>query len=826
MKKNLIVILILFCLLSFSFVVDGKEIMNSLFDIVTDNYGNKEVAEISLSDLDDIGTESRLVPYSKCSYDTEASPRNERLVLKEVAWMGDEASHANEWITLKKITPGDLNVSGWQILNENERISVILPQGTILTDEDDTFILARNDRIKGVEENLLFSGAIRNSNEGIRLFDNNCDLEDEVLAFPNWPGGDNESKQPMVRTEDLSWKTKGGTTSSPLVLGVDDVDPSLSCVDIASSNAEELTRLSGVGEVIAGRIQEFRKENDIKSVHDLIDISGIGELTLEEVINQGIVCEEFIVEKIEIDERVEKEESDPQNDKEEMDETISENGEECVDINESSKVDLTRLMGVGDVTAKRIIDFRNETAFTSVDDLEHVSGIGPTTVSNIKDQGIVCEKYDTVSTLVVLEVDNVISSNNSTTLPSQDDKEDDLECVNLDLSFWDDLQRLDGVGPKTAESIVIHRASSSIEHIDDLLSVSGIGESTLMDIKDQGIVCEEYLGSSTEGESSEDEEFNENDVHNEDDQEQKESILEINYPEEVVLGEEFEVELKIQGLDDGEHYDVKIILHKESSTASLSRICTFLDDDDCVDWQSSFNYINDHFDNGEFEDVFVLKMNDDIDEVVDDVRISVLIRESGGGVVLEYSNDIMLVKNDAVDQDNGYENDEEVEDPEIETMEASNVGTDFATLNGSLLSTGGHDDLRIFFEYEGLDEEDISMTEKVAISGSNSFNIEIFDLDPKRYYEFTALVEWNYDDITRSLKGETLEFQTECVDINSSSKEDLMLLHNVGESRADNIIEERDEESFSSIEDLQRVDGIGESTINKIIDDDFVCEIQ
>jgi len=66
-------------------------------------------------------------------------------------------------------------------------------------------------------------------------------------------------------------------------------------------------------------------------------------------------------------------------------------------------------------------------------------------------------------------------------------------------------------------------------------------------------------------------------------------------------------------------------------------------------------------------------------------------------------------------------------------------------------------------------------------------------------------------------KTETPE--TKLVNINSASKEELMNLSGIGESKADAIIEYRtNTEKFKSIEDIKKVSGIGDSLFEKIKD--------
>lgn len=57
------------------------------------------------------------------------------------------------------------------------------------------------------------------------------------------------------------------------------------------------------------------------------------------------------------------------------------------------------------------------------------------------------------------------------------------------------------------------------------------------------------------------------------------------------------------------------------------------------------------------------------------------------------------------------------------------------------------------------------------------------------------------------------------ININTASKEELMTLNGIGESKANSIIEYRNEKgAFNSIEDIKNVSGIGESQYSKIKD--------
>ncbi|MFC2077406.1 ComEA family DNA-binding protein [Candidatus Bipolaricaulota bacterium] len=61
-----------------------------------------------------------------------------------------------------------------------------------------------------------------------------------------------------------------------------------------------------------------------------------------------------------------------------------------VNVNTATVDDLVRLSGIGDVLAARIIAYRKEHGpFTSLDDLDRVSGIGPATIDGFRDQAAV-----------------------------------------------------------------------------------------------------------------------------------------------------------------------------------------------------------------------------------------------------------------------------------------------------------------------------------------------------------------------------------------------------------------------------------------------------
>jgi competence ComEA-like helix-hairpin-helix protein len=85
-------------------------------------------------------------------------------------------------------------------------------------------------------------------------------------------------------------------------------------ININSASTKELDKLSGIGEVKAQAIVDSRFFN---SIDDLIDVYGIGEITLQKIKDQGLACVENAEEKeneIEIIEFVEKKEIEEEKD--------------------------------------------------------------------------------------------------------------------------------------------------------------------------------------------------------------------------------------------------------------------------------------------------------------------------------------------------------------------------------------------------------------------------------------------------------------------------------------------------------------------------------
>lgn len=154
----------------------------------------------------------------QCSFETSQKPTYKGLIINEVAWMGTPESSNNEWIELKNISSQTIDISGWQLIDKAEQIKINLSNLKDPKIRPNQFILLErtsDNTLPSIQADLIYQGALSNTNEGLRLFDSNCNLIDEVLANSNWPAGDSPSRKTAERTALLSWQTSQNTGGTP-----------------------------------------------------------------------------------------------------------------------------------------------------------------------------------------------------------------------------------------------------------------------------------------------------------------------------------------------------------------------------------------------------------------------------------------------------------------------------------------------------------------------------------------------------------------------------------------------------------------------------------
>jgi len=158
--------------------------------------------------------EPKIVDPVFCERDS-GNPARFRVLINEIAWMGTSNSSDDEWIELRNVWGIPVNLNGWQLLDKERQIKIIFGENDAIP-ANGYFLLERtnDDSMPDVPANLIYTGALANSNEALYLFDNQCNIEDEVLANPNWPAGENSLKKPMSRLDVLDWYSGIGTAGS------------------------------------------------------------------------------------------------------------------------------------------------------------------------------------------------------------------------------------------------------------------------------------------------------------------------------------------------------------------------------------------------------------------------------------------------------------------------------------------------------------------------------------------------------------------------------------------------------------------------------------
>jgi hypothetical protein len=174
-----------------------------------------EVADDPFGSTPPRATSSVVSSVKECVFDVAGLPPRSDVVISEVAWMGTVESANDEWIEVANWSEDPVDISGWQLLDQDERIRVVFDEGTVL-DAGARFLLERtdDDSVPTIAADVIYTGALSNHDEGLRLFTRSCVLVDEAVARPHWPGGSVSSKGTMERRVDYTWQTSavlGGT---------------------------------------------------------------------------------------------------------------------------------------------------------------------------------------------------------------------------------------------------------------------------------------------------------------------------------------------------------------------------------------------------------------------------------------------------------------------------------------------------------------------------------------------------------------------------------------------------------------------------------------
>jgi competence protein ComEA len=136
-----------------------------------------------------------------------------------------------------------------------------------------------------------------------------------------------------------------------------------------------------------------------------------------------------------------------------------------IDVNTANAMELQLLKGIGTTKADAIVKYRETNgSFSKKEDIMNVPGIGPATYEKIKDRLQITEKSMDES--------------------KQEQHHSEEERININRASRLQLEKLPGIGPVKARSIVEYRElNGDFNDLPDLILVKGIGEKTFERIK-------------------------------------------------------------------------------------------------------------------------------------------------------------------------------------------------------------------------------------------------------------------------------------------------------------------------------------------------------
>lgn len=155
-----------------------------------------------------------VIEIVQCSYVTNDKPELDGII-NEIAWMGSADDSNAEWVEMINRTKEELDVSGWQLVDKAEQIRATVPSGVVLPKGGFLMFEREPHQLSGTT--VLYKGALSNTDEGVRLFDADCNLQDEVIAKSKWPAGTNSPKATAERSKDLSWHTFYGVAEAGIL---------------------------------------------------------------------------------------------------------------------------------------------------------------------------------------------------------------------------------------------------------------------------------------------------------------------------------------------------------------------------------------------------------------------------------------------------------------------------------------------------------------------------------------------------------------------------------------------------------------------------------
>jgi competence protein ComEA len=156
------------------------------------------------------------------------------------------------------------------------------------------------------------------------------------------------------------------------------------------------------------------------------------------------------------------------------------------DLNRAARAELEQVPGLGPGLAKRIEDHRRANGpFKSVEDLRQVKGIGPITLDKVRPFLHVTNPSTTSDSLepLILERRPAVPAPYPRSGGAGGKLQPGDPPIDVNAAGIEELMRIPGVGPVTAQNIVTARTDQPFTSVADLDRVKGIGPKTLEKIR-------------------------------------------------------------------------------------------------------------------------------------------------------------------------------------------------------------------------------------------------------------------------------------------------------------------------------------------------------
>lgn len=216
-----------------------------------------------------------------CTTNEYSVPQRGNVLLSEVAWMGTEESPAAEWIELKNTGQSEVDIGGWQVATRDRGVAVVFPAGTKIPPRG-LFLMERGDdnTVVGVKAGLIYKGPLLNEDEALFVFDESCNLMDEVAADPKWPAGEAQTRKPMERNwVMLAWKTTnqvGGTPGSDNSYAVITASEKFKVNKVESDTGEGASNEESFVGMVVVEFSEIQVGTDAGGSDEFIELYNLG----------------------------------------------------------------------------------------------------------------------------------------------------------------------------------------------------------------------------------------------------------------------------------------------------------------------------------------------------------------------------------------------------------------------------------------------------------------------------------------------------------------------------------------------------------------------